>query len=868
MTTMRIGAARRSLVLLLALALAFLLACPVAGVGPRGAFADEPSSGEDLPQDALKPVAPLEETRLAEGGHAAAPDRFEPNDTAAQATDTGFPARVEATVHSADDVDWYAIDPEDTGEVALMLTSPVQAAYRMRLCDESGVTLRESSFESGLQSIRCAVGDGRYYVVVESLDGAFDPANPYTLDMQRHMEPASVSSLDLSEMNMLTALNDSASGFAWDYGVNGGGHFLMSQAYFSQWAGPVAESDDPYSAAGPFEYRDLGTQSPYHVQNALYLPSGQSASFLDDLKAAVMTYGAADIYVLWALCYATQDNTHLFVDKRDFEYQAVEDGVSYDGGHIVTVVGWDDTYSKDRFEGNPYALDRFGYTGASTPKPHNDGALICKNSWGDDAGEGGYFYVSYEDAFIGTNNPTVFMAGDSSESYNHQYLNDPYGTNLFWTSDEAFTASEVFVNRQSERETLRAVSFSIGSAARYEIAVTTNGQTETVATGEKRYGGYYTVHLGDAAAIEPGDAFRIDVTVRPAAQGDKVRMGVSANVPGEISGIVEVSGRAFIDEGGTVTDVGEQGFYPSIRAYTDDPASGGGGQDALYGRAASPVADGVDAQVEACAEVGLRQRDPLGEDEVRERTEDSIAVTSVNPELYGGIGVRIDGSAGDSAIDPLSLAADLPSSFDLRREGTLTPVRNQGDLGSCWTFAAMACAENYLARTDANVTGYPRSLSLSRNKVSLDLSAGEEAPVELTAVLEGSENLPLSTVAWSVTGDVGSVRLETGRSTSGEAVTVLTALKPGTVTVRAESDADMSVAAQCVVTISSGGSQGVEPLPTPNVDQPDRQVGSLAAAGDRAAVPMAVVGSAAGLAFAAAITSYAVRRSSGAKRSR
>lgn len=865
MTTMRIGAARRALASLLALALAFLLAYPAAGAGPKDAFADEPPNEEALLQGTPEAVAPLEETRSAEEGHAATPDRFEPNDTAAQATDTGFPARLEATVHAADDVDWYAIDIEDAGDAALTLTSPVQAAYRMRLCDESGATLRESSFESGLQSIRCAVGAGRYYVVVESLDGAFDPANPYTLDMQRRMEPASVSSLDLSEMNMLTALTDSASGFAWDYGANGGGHFLMSQAYFSQWAGPVAESDDPYNAEGPFDYRNLASQSPYHVQNALYLPSGQSASFLDDLKAAVMTYGAADIYVLWALCYATQDNTHLFVDKQDFEYPAIDGGVSYDGGHIVTVVGWDDTYPKDRFEGNPYALDRFGHTGASTPKPHSDGALICKNSWGDDAGEGGYFYVSYEDAFIGVNNPAVFMAADSPESYNHQYLNDPYGTNRFWISDQPFAASEVFVNRKSESETLRAVSFTIGSAAHYEIAVTANGKTETVAAGEKRYGGYYTVHLGDAATIEPGDAFRIDVTVRPAAPGDEVRMGVSENVPGEISGIVEVSGRAFIDEGGTVTDVGEQGIYPSIRAYTDDAVSEAGGQDALYGRAASPAADGIDAQAEACEEVGLRQRDPLSEGEVREKTKDSIAVTSVNPELYGGIGVRIDGSAEDSAVGPLGLAADLPPSFDLRREGTLTPVRNQGDLGSCWTFAAMACAENYLARTDANATGYPRSLALSRNEVSVELSAGKEAPVELAAVLEGSENLPLSTVAWSLTGDVESVRLETGRSASGETVTVLTALKPGTVTVRAESDADMSVAAQCVVTIAGDGSQGIEPLPTPGIDRPDRPVGSLAAAGDRVAAPMAVVIAAAGLALAAAFASCAVRRRSGAK---
>ena len=54
-----------------------------------------------------------------------------------------------------------------------------------------------------------------------------------------------------------------------------------------------------------------------------------------------------------------------------------------------------------------------------------------------------------------------------------------------------------------------------------------------------------------------------------------------------------------------------------------------------------------------------------------------------------GLNVTID--AANGALAPS--VEELPECFDLRETGTLTPVRNQGSIGSCWTFAAMASAE-------------------------------------------------------------------------------------------------------------------------------------------------------------------------------
>ena len=74
--------------------------------------------------------------------------------------------------------------------------------------------------------------------------------------------------------------------------------------------------------------------------------------------------------------------------------------------HAVTIVGWDDTFPKERFtEGH---------------QPPADGAWIIRNSWGTNWGTDGYFYLSYYDKNL--QNPQTFEFVTREDLRNMDYM--------------------------------------------------------------------------------------------------------------------------------------------------------------------------------------------------------------------------------------------------------------------------------------------------------------------------------------------------------------------------------------------------------------------------------------------------------------
>ena len=164
---------------------------------------------------------------------------------------------------------------------------------------------------------------------------------------------------------------------------NGAGNREMSTAYLTRWSGPVLESDDPYSAVS-------GTSPPglspaKHVQNVYFLPVRSSATDNDNIKNALTNTGAVQAVIFYNTSYYNAATFGFYNDGSLIGLDPDQDSAS-STNHIITIVGWNDTYSGSDF-------------GTAAP---GDGAFIVKNSWGTGWGDSGYFYVSYYDLTIGT----------------------------------------------------------------------------------------------------------------------------------------------------------------------------------------------------------------------------------------------------------------------------------------------------------------------------------------------------------------------------------------------------------------------------------------------------------------------------------
>ena len=165
----------------------------------------------------------------------------------------------------------------------------------------------------------------------------------------------------------------------------------------------------------------------------------------------------------------------------------------------MVIVGWDDSYSKDNFN-----TDLEG-----------DGAFICQNSWGDNFGENGFFYISYYDTNIGTHN-VVYTDIENTDNYDHIYQSDLCG----WVGQLGYNKDSIYganVFTAEGNETLKAASFyATGKDSQYELYVVRQFDDETslekmipVASGKLGNAGYYTVDFNQGIEVDAGERYAV-----------------------------------------------------------------------------------------------------------------------------------------------------------------------------------------------------------------------------------------------------------------------------------------------------------------------------------------------------------------------
>lgn len=604
--------------------------------------------------------------------------------------------------------------------------------------------------------------------------------------------------MDFSEINMATNISNTSE-HGHDVTVDQGGNAIFATAYLTRWDGAVLEGADPYPNA-PSDLKTREVEADYHVQNVLYLPSRQGDLDNDEIKNALMKYGA--VYTFF------QAKAEYF--NRDFStYCFPKSKVSVGSGHAVAIVGWDDAYSASNFR----------------IPAEGDGAFICKNSWGTDSGEDGYFYISYYDKYLGRGTGdfnTVFCGLESNDNYNKIYQYDYLGPVGKYSLDGVTGyAANVFPQKGSvltEDETLEAVSFyTYAPGYGYEIYVVTDYQGKSslktlgdpVESGVTDYAGYFTIPLDQPITLEAGTRFAVVVKYVSNSKSDvhvfyetplgnyssgaranpdesyisrnrKTWMDLTDNIANSNLCIKAFTNTA--DEDSVLL----QGVDNLNRTYTDDTVH---------------TVEDLQAKGAEFNPAFLRQRE---EDDsvflLEDEETNGIVAPSIAPDL--------------SASPNYAEGASFPVRYDLREEGGVTPVKNQGNFNTCWTFASYASLESAVLKKSAS------SRSVSGD--GLSQAAGNATSITLnTSILEVAEGSTTQLLATLYPYDSTDALVWKSSDPSVATVNrgVITAVSVGDAKITA-STADGSVHAECAVKV-----QAAEAVETIHMD---RSVSELA----------------------------------------
>ena len=344
---------------------------------------------------------------------------------------------------------------------------------------------------------------------------------------------------DLSEEHMRWWAKDNV--YGWNIGDTQGSTNETSIGYFTSWLGPKLEKDIPYNgrvtrengAKKPANY-DSASRLPYNVTGVINVAADKTS-----VKNAVLKYGAVMSGYYDDKKYLSADSNSYYLNEKLGQ------------NHAITIVGWDDNYSIDKFNG--------------AAKPASKGAWLVKNSWGDYNSEHGYMWISYEDknilSYTDNYSITEVKEDKGQKIYQHEY------SMTASLADNTLTTANVF--EFGKHEALQGVMFASDSiGAKYEIYLIPINGNEAInynnrillKTGTVPYSGYITEEISNFPLATGKGAIAVRIDNR--ANNRKSKIAMEMNVKGyDMFRAKANMGQSYVLRGGTFIDLTKMSGY-------------------------------------------------------------------------------------------------------------------------------------------------------------------------------------------------------------------------------------------------------------------------------------------------------------------
>lgn len=287
--------------------------------------------------------------------------------------------------------------------------------------------------------------------------------------------------------------------------VNTSGTAEWALAYLTNGSGPILEEDMPYTEQ--FEEMDLAEFQRYKsilkLEDWVMFPriyksvnEGQLI-YLDKEDNVYTTTEVEEIRktlkehikengAIYAELNIT--GTDKYYNKENSAYCCMDEDINSD--HAVSIIGWDDTFSKDNFN--------------EANKPEKDGAYIVLNSYGLDDEIPSVFYVSYEDRNIEKILYGIEKIGKKDYSKIYQY--DELGRNsaISLGNVKEVYGANVYDRPLQKREYLTEVTIATYIGVSCEVYVNAeSGEinsrklVKVAETAENLTNGYHTIKLAE-----------------------------------------------------------------------------------------------------------------------------------------------------------------------------------------------------------------------------------------------------------------------------------------------------------------------------------------------------------------------------------